>query len=316
MPNSSPIQLDSKYLDKEIISTLLFYQLLNVPCLTVFEIYKYLNSVKLKTQNTNLANIYSSLNDNAEIKSKNGFYWLNESDRRSATGDQQYENRILAAKISAQKIKKAKKVARLLKFIPFVKSIVISGSVSMDAAKPKSDIDLFIISQKNRIWLARLATVFLTQIIGQRRHKEIINDKICLNIYVADEQSEYPIKNHANAQMISRSFPVYNKKMFSLFLSANKNWLGEYIENFERNFLIKRNFINYKQQTISYKLVDFFENLICKILSKRISRNSPDAKPPFLVITNNALLFHYPRSKNVEVMEKYEKSIAEYENKN
>lgn len=309
MPNSSPIQSDNKYLNKEIISTLLFYQLLNVPCLTAFEIYKYLIKNSDRT-NSSLSDIYKALSNNSKIRSQNGFYWL------SSENKNQYKNHILAAKISAQKIKKARKVGCLLKFIPFVKSIVVSGSVSMDAAKPESDIDFFIISQKDRIWLTRLATVFLTQIIGQRRHKEIINDKICLNIYIANEQSEYPVKNLSNAQMILRSLPVYNKKTFLLFLSANKNWLGEYIENFDKNFLISRGIpSNYKLQTINYKLADFLESIIGKILSKRISRNSPDAKPPFLVITNNALLFHYPRSKNVEVMEKYEKAIALYGNK-
>lgn len=308
MPNSSPIQSDSKYLDKEIISTLLFYQLLNVPCLTAFEIYKHI--IKNTGAITpNLSDTYNTLNNNPEIKSQNGFYWLSDA-------IQPYENRILAAKISAQKIKKGGKVARLLKFIPFVKSVVISGSVSMDAAKPESDIDIFIISQKDRIWLTRLATVFLTQIIGQRRHKEIINDKICLNIYIADEQSEYPVKNLANSQMITKSLPIYNKNIFASFLYTNKNWLGRYIENFDKNFLISGGILsNHKLQTINYKLADFLESIIGKILSKRMARNSPDAKPPFLVITNSALLFHYPRSKNVEVMEKYNKMLALYENK-
>lgn len=316
MPNSSPIQSDNKNLNKNIVSTLLFYQILNVPCLTIFEIYRYLirNSSILasNSQNqTNLSDICKSLQDNNLVKSKDGFYWL----AFGHNNNRRYDDRILSAKISAQKIKKVKKTARLLKLISFVKSIAISGSVSMDGARPESDIDVFIISKKNRIWLARLATVFLTQIIGQRRHKNIIKNKICLNIYIADEQSGYPVKNLANSQMIARSLPVYNKNIFTSFLSANKNWLGNYVENFDKNFLIKRNFTNYKLQTTDYKPIDFLESIIGKILSKRILRNSPDAKPPFLVITNSALLFHYPRSKNAEVTEKHEKALALYADK-
>lgn len=308
MPNSSPIQSDNKSLDKNIISTLLFYQLLNVPCLTAFEIYKHLIKNSDRT-NSSLSNIYKALGNNSKIKSQNGFYWINDN-------DQQYKNRILAAKISAQKIKKATRVSRLLKLAPFVKSIAISGSVSMDGAKPESDIDLFIISRKNRIWLSRLATVFLTQIIGQRRHKEIIENKICLNIYIADEHSEYPVKNLANSQMIAKSLSIYNENIFSSFLFNNKNWLGEYIENFDKNFLLnKGNFLHSTFNAPRFTPIDFLENLIGKILSKRISRNSPDAKPPFLVIAESALLFHYPRSKNTEVMEKYNKILALYENK-
>lgn len=311
MPNPLPIQPDNKSLDKNIISTLLFYQILNVPCLTAFEIYKHLISVKHGAQNAKLSDVYSSLAANKGINSCNGFYWLTSGSNSS----RQYDDRILTAKISAQKIKKVKGVSRLLKLIPFVKSIAISGSVSMDGAKPESDIDVFIISRKNRIWLSRLATVFLTQIIGQRRHKEIVQDKICLNIYVADEQSEYPVKNLANSQMIAKSLPIFNKNIFVSFICANKNWLGECLENFDKNFLTNYRYRANGNLEKSYAIIDFLENLIGKILSARIIRNTPDAKPPFLLISNSALLFHYPRSKNAEVMEKYEKSIAEYENK-
>lgn len=305
--------------------TIVRYQIEKVPCLTIFEIYRYStqNSMptdrqaKLKTQSqTNLSDVYNSLSDNQNINSHNGFYRLANNNYKLQTINYKlYDNRISASKISAEKIKRAKRVARFLKLIPFVKSIAITGSVSMNSTSPESDIDLFIISQENRIWLTRILTVFITHLSGQRRYKNKIQNRICLNLYIANKNTVFPIQNIASAHMIARALPIYGKDIFISFLSANKNWLGEYIGNFDKNFLIQRGFANYKLQTINYKLIDFLEKIIGKILSARIIRNTPNAKPPHLIINNNALIFYYPHSKNQEILERYEKAIALHENK-
>lgn len=298
----------NKELKKNIVETLIFHQLLNIPCLTLFEIYKYL----ISPSETNILDVYNTLSDNSLsrlIRSKNGFYYLN--NEKNA-----FETRILAAKISSQKIKKAKKIGNFLKFIPLIKSIAISGSVSAHSANPESDIDFFIISKKNRIWFSRFLTVFLTQIIGQRRHKNIIKDKICLNIYIADETEKYPIQNMANGQIISKTLPIYNKIVLTEFLNRNK-WIAAHLSNFKNNVIQKikppemESVADKKNSLIGNVLEDF----MAKIFSKRILNKTPDAKPPFLVMNSAALLFHYPRSKNEEVMAKYKEAVALYQNK-
>lgn len=310
MPNLSPIQSDNKIVLNRIEPTLIYYLAQKSPSLSIFEKYKYLNNFEFVVKNLSLSDFYDSSNNDRRVGSKNGFYWL------SSENKNQYEKRILAAKISTEKIKKAKKASRFLKLIPFIKSIAITGSVSMNSAAPESDIDLFIISQENRIWLTRILTVFITHLSGRRRYKNKIQNRICLNLYIAGENTIFPIQNIASAHMIARALPIYGKDIFVLFLSANKNWLGEYIENFDKNFLISGGIpSNYKLQTINCKLADFLEKIIGKILSKRMIRNTPTAKPPHLIINNNALVFYYPHSKNQEVLEKYHRAIAFYQSK-
>lgn len=297
---------------KTIISTLIRYHVEEVPGLSLFEIYKHLKPSNSAVSIADIRAALDALSNQNIIKSRNGFYNI---DVKKSYNDF-FSERILTSKISAQKIQKAVKISRLLKIIPFIKSMAISGSISMSGPKPTSDIDLFIIANKNRIWLARILTVFLTHIIGQRRHKNKLNDRICLNLYIADENTVFPIQNIASANMIAKMIPLYNKDAFYGFLSANKDWLSKYISDFEINFLINKSFyINYKLKTINYKPIDFIENLIGKILLKRIYRNTPTAKPPFLIVNDNALVFYYPHSKNQEIMEKYEKAVALYEDK-
>ena len=290
---------ENKNLEKEILSTLIFYKILNVPCLTIFELYRHL--IK-NSRDTGIYDIDKTLSESSKIKSHNGFYYAcipgedNETDY--------FNGRIKNAKVSAIKIKKAIKIASLLSFIPFIRSIGISGSVSMNGAKLKSDIDFFIISSRKRVWLTRLLTVALTQIIGQRRHKNTIEDKICLNIYIADEKTKYPIKNMANGQMILMTLPIYNKNIFNVFLSANAEWISKYIANFKNNLFLKDS-LNGDCSEKTNKVLNRLEHFLGGIFSRRIFHKTPNARPPYIVISDDALLFHYPRSKNIEATEKY-----------
>ena len=45
--------------------------------------------------------------------------------------------------------------------IPFVKDIYLANSIVFNAVNSASDIDLFVISKKNRIWISRLVMSFL-----------------------------------------------------------------------------------------------------------------------------------------------------------
>lgn len=286
-------------LEEAIISTLLRYKAEGSPCLSLLEIYKHLN----KTQRQlNLSDISNALQNNSNIKSKNGFYWLSENQENN------FEKRITAAKTASQKIKKAKRIANLLKIIPSIKSIAISGSVSMASPKPESDIDFFVISQKNRIWITRFLTVLLTHLAGQRRYKDSIKNKICLNLYIADEKSTFPIQNIASSHMISKMLPIYRKNIFADFLNTNKNWVRKYINDFDKNFIFDKSKAK-KSQPVQNKLISIFESGLAKLMTRRMAKKTPLAKPPHLIANNTALIFYYPHSKNQEILEKYDKLL-------
>ena len=56
--------------------------------------------------------------------------------------------------------KKAKEIAKLLYKFPYVRAIGLSGSVSKNFADENSDIDYFLITKANRLWIARTLLVF------------------------------------------------------------------------------------------------------------------------------------------------------------
>ncbi len=291
-----------------IISTLARYEIEGSSCLSLFEIYRHLNTSANQKQ-ISILDLHNTLAENPAIKSIAGFYSLSDTDGSFV------DNRISAAKTAGKKIKKAKKITRLIRLIPYVKSVAISGSVSMTSPKPKSDIDFFVISRKNRIWTVRFLTVLLTHIIGQRRYKATIDNKICLNLYIADEKTVFPIQNIASSHMIAKMLPIYQKDVFNRFLSANKNWISKFITGFEKNFIINNPTEN-KRDNKNNTLISLLETVLAKLMSERMVRKTPLAKPPHLIINDNALVFYYPHSKNMEIMERYDATLAFYKNKN
>jgi len=56
---------------------------------------------------------------------------------------------------AAKLLKKADKAANFIAAFPFVKGVAISGSLSKKFADEDADIDFFIITAANRLWLAR-----------------------------------------------------------------------------------------------------------------------------------------------------------------
>jgi len=135
-------------------------------------------------------------------------------------------------RVSARKIKYARKLARLFKFIPWVRFAAVSGAVSFGNAEEESDIDIFIVTAKNRLWLTRGIEAVLFYFLGVRRvlWKKQTKDKLCINFYTSEENLSLDIKRNyrfltALETVMLKS--VYKKEYYGVLLSENR-WVKEY----------------------------------------------------------------------------------------
>jgi len=114
----------------------------------------------------------------------------------------------------------------LLIHFPFVRGIAISGSLSKNWADDDSDIDLFIITAKNRLWIARtLMHIFkkLTFLVNKQ-------DYFCMNYYVDEQELEIIEKNIYTAIEIVTLIPLQGDNAFEQFYAANL-WTQCYLPN-------------------------------------------------------------------------------------
>ena len=123
-------------------------------------------------------------------------------------------------------IETAQKVAALLSAFPFVRGIAVSGSLSKNFADENSDIDFFIITSKNRLWLAR------TFMHCFKKMTFLLNkqDWFCMNYYVDEETLRIKEKNVYTAVEIATLLPLRGIKAFKDFYTAN-TWCKNLLPN-------------------------------------------------------------------------------------
>lgn len=86
-----------------------------------------------------------------------------------------------------KRLKNLKILGYLLQLAPFVRAVILTGSMTTGAATKASDIDLLIISRPGRLYSARFFATILTSLTGIRRkpNDKIVAGKFCLNYYLA-----------------------------------------------------------------------------------------------------------------------------------
>jgi len=115
--------------------------------------------------------------------------------------------------------------------------VAVTGNLAMDNAGQDDDIDFLIITTKKRLWLTRLLTNFLVELIANRRRpsdKEV-KDKICLNMFLDENNLKIPIKEQSlfTAHEICQLKPLWVKnQLYRRFIQENL-WLQKFLPNWK-----------------------------------------------------------------------------------
>jgi predicted nucleotidyltransferase len=214
----NPVPLISKALSeikKNILATLAYFDLFNYP-LTMEEVFLFL-PVKYDQDEFGYA-LRSLIIDRLIYKFerfyslKNDYFLIERRGKGNAK--------------AAEMIGIAKKVSKLLIHFPYVRGIAISGSLSKNFADENSDIDLFIITVKNRLWIARtIMHCFkkLTFLVKKEHY-------FCMNYYVDEQEMQIREKNIYTAIEIVTLMPLQGDAVFEQFFISNA-WTRNYLPN-------------------------------------------------------------------------------------
>lgn len=326
MSNNSTPQVQS------ILSTLAFFDIFNYP-LTVFEIWKwfYKNygvakrsfasdeaSASSLQQELKISDIQELLENNETLKkviaTKNGFYFLKGREELVA-------RRLNLYREAEARWRKLRKIAAILQVVPNVKMIAACNTLPINDFKPESDIDVFIIVKKNRIWQTRFFVTALVSLLGQWRHKKNVAKKICLSFYITDNALNLePIAKKPYdiylAYWVALVAPLYIEKpkpqiknqelnIYREFLNAN-SWVRNYLPNFigfepvefERKVGKSRFFDSVKkikEEISDSKIGDWFEKFFKKIQKNKMRKNYQSAyyrNGSNVIISDQMLKFH------------------------
>lgn len=143
--------------------------------------------------------------------------------------------RAIRKRISIKKMIIARKAAKLMSYVPSVKMVAVTGSLAMENSIVGSDIDLFIITAKSKLWSSRILIYFFLKIynFSIRVPDDVIQkDKLCLNMWFDDGDLVWrEPRNIYTAHEIAQITPLLNKdKTYEKFMSKNK-WILDYWPN-------------------------------------------------------------------------------------
>lgn len=133
--------------------------------------------------------------------------------------------------ISAEKLESAARFANfLVRVVPFIRTVAVTGSVAYGSASKWDDIDLFVVTEEKRLWLSvllALGTVRVKKLLGLGSPHLL---SFCLS-YVHDERgfAEDASRNRVNplfARELLKAKPVAGPEQYRRILEEN-GWVGQ-----------------------------------------------------------------------------------------
>ncbi|MES2678433.1 MAG: nucleotidyltransferase domain-containing protein [Bacteroidota bacterium] len=198
-----------------VYSSICYFDVFNHP-VKINEILEFASS---KVSPESITVILNELLNLKLISEHDGFYFL----------DKVNSGLIKKRSGSEQRFHKKQRIikwfAGFISRFPFVESVSISGSCSKGLLDEKGDVDYFIITSPQKVWLCRTILVAFKKIF-------LFNSKkyFCVNYFIDVDHLEIPDKNTFVASEIRTLVPVSNKALFEKFLEENA-WTREFLPN-------------------------------------------------------------------------------------
>lgn len=148
------------------------------------------------------------------------------------------EKRIKGNEMAVDALVKARKKAAFISKFPFVEAVGVSGSLSKGYYDQDSDIDFFVITKPNKVWLCRTFLMLYKKIFLLNSRKYF-----CINYFMSSGCLEVQEKNRFTATEIKTLIPFRGKKAFADFYRSN-DWVSgifaEFVPQLERVESIKK----------------------------------------------------------------------------
>lgn len=198
---------------ESVLKALAYFDIFHYP-LTKDEVRTFLDR---QITSNELATLLNSLVTDKIIFLHKGVYSLQDNpllSYRRYQGNRRAEKMLL----------KAQGIGRFLYQFPFVRAVGVSGSLSKNYADEKADIDFFIITKTNRLWIARtIMHLFkkMTFLAGRQR-------LYCMNYFIDEEALQLADQNIFTAIELKTVVPVAGEDSMNVFFKSNswtETWL-------------------------------------------------------------------------------------------
>ncbi len=125
---------------------------------------------------------------------------------------------------SARKWRAAGCATALIRCLPFVRMVAITGSLAAHNADASADIDLFLITAPGRVWLTRALTILIVRLAA------LLKITLCPNYLIAADALEMSEHNLYAARELAQMQPLYGAHWHHRLRACN-HWTLDYLPN-------------------------------------------------------------------------------------
>src|SRR3990167_9855658 len=206
-----------------ILSTLAYHDIFDYP-LDLSEIFDLL--VKKKSGKESVKSELENLREIGKVGESYRYYFLKSRQKI-------VRMRKLRTKYSEAKLKRAAFFAKLLRIIPTVKLVAISGALAMRNSSKGDDIDLVIITSKGFLWTTRFLANMMLLPFKRDPAGQKIADRACLNMFRDESDLSIKERNIYTAHEICQMKLLWDRNgTYRKFIRAN-SWIRKYLPNWE-----------------------------------------------------------------------------------
>lgn len=300
-----------KHIKKAIIKTLSFYDLFDFP-MTNTEIYHNLWGISCT-----LADCQAAIDDmleKGELGYGHGFYHLPGREELVKIRQERYVN-------SFKKWHLVKKYRWVWPMIPFLKMVGIVNTLAYSNAKKDGDIDLLVVTKKNRIFTTRLfITAWLLILNMWRYHQLAVANKFCLSFFLSENNLNLKklLMDDNDVYLVywtKWTRPIYCSDMHvaNRYWRENK-WIKDYIPNAGFYNLVANEdsqnwWGSFWEWVFGGWLGNRLENILKKLMLSKIKKNDPKDDKDGIMANSRILKFH-PTGKRMEYAKRWLEKIG------
>jgi predicted nucleotidyltransferase len=289
-----------------IIKTLLYFDIFHYP-LTRDEILKFLGKSSTRDE----------VNEAVTVLVEKGYVYQFNEFLSVSNNRHNVLRRLKGNEMAAEMMTLARRKAHFIGKFPFVRSVMISGSLSKGYMDKDSDIDFFVVTEPGRLWISRMLLVLYKRIFLGNSHKHF-----CVNYFVSSDKLEIEEKNQFTATELATVLPMYNTGIYGSLMESN-GWLRRFFPNYSPKKTMNRLEKVSTPKRITEKVIDvlggnFIDDLCMKMTYSRWVRvyKSDYAPADFSVAfkTKKYASKNHPRDYQRKITDVLQMKWLEYNN--
>lgn len=288
--------------ESEVIAPLLYFSLFKHP-LTLDEIFKFSKAKSKEALQTGLDKLVLD----GKVYKKDDFFSIEEKITEQVNLRKLGENR------RTNYFAKVKRRANLISKFPFVRAVFISGTFSKGIFFKDDDVDFFIVTQTQRLWLCRTLLILFKKIF-------LLNSRkfFCVNYFVDENNLEIPDKNNFTATEIATLLPMKGAQVCEDFFEKNK-WVNDFYPNFISPEIQEENLSKNKiieillNNQLGNVLENRFKNLTMNTWKKKFSTMGKE-ELDIKLRSKDGVSKHHPKGYQDKVLDRYNELLKSYAN--